>query len=105
MNSITAPMSATFAIDGMSCGHCVAQVTKTLSAVPGIQIRSVDIGIAQVSAEDSKAVQTALASLAEAGYTARTTQAASVSSPNNAPKSGGCCGGASAAGSKTSCCG
>ncbi len=108
MNSTTTPMSTTLVIDGMSCGHCVTQVTKALSAIPGIEIKSVAVGSAQVSAMDSGAVQTALASLAEAGYTARATQPQPGSSPSNIPKSGGgCCGGASASGpgGKTSCCG
>ncbi len=114
----TTPTSTTLSIDGMSCGHCVAQVTKALSGVPGVEVKSVAVGSAQIAATDpadgGAAVKAALASLAEAGYPARSTQPAAVSSPGNVPKSGGCCGGSGAAsasanlkaaGGKTSCCG
>jgi len=99
---------STLSIDGMSCGHCVTQVTKALSAVPGIEVKSVAIGSAQIGAAGSAAVTAALASLAEAGYTARAAQSSSAPSLINLPKAGGgCCGGASASapGGKTSCCG
>ena len=102
------PTQSTLSIDGMSCGHCVKQVTKALSAVPGIEVKSVAIGSAQITVADSAAVTGALASLAEAGYTARAAQSASAPSPVNLPNAGGgCCGGssASAPGGKTSCCG
>ena len=102
------PTNSTLSIDGMSCGHCVTQVTKALSAVPGIEVKSVAVGSAQIAAEGSAAVTAALASLAEAGYTARATQSSPASSSSNIPKrGGGCCGGASASGTgaKTSCCG
>ncbi len=36
-------------IDGMSCGHCVARVTKTLAALPGVTVDSVTVGSARIT--------------------------------------------------------
>ncbi|MDZ4753018.1 MAG: cation transporter [Phycisphaerae bacterium] len=114
MNSITpiAAANTTLVIEGMSCGHCVAQVTKALAGVPGLEVKSVAIGSAQIVTTQPAAVKAAQASLAEAGYTARTSQAAETASSDNALKSGECCGGSSAVsanpnatGGKPSCCG
>lgn len=30
-------------IDGMSCGHCVGQVTKALSQLDGVQVKTVKV--------------------------------------------------------------
>lgn len=35
-------------IEGMHCGACVKRVTNALSAVPGVQVESVDVGSAKV---------------------------------------------------------
>ncbi len=35
-------------IEGMHCGACVRRVTNALSAVPGVQVESVDVGSAKV---------------------------------------------------------
>lgn len=58
-------------IDGMSCGHCVARVTKTLAKVNGITVEQVDIGSARLSVADPSAQAAALAALHDAGYEAR----------------------------------
>ena len=39
----------TLAIDGMSCGHCVARVKHTLAAAPGVHVNDVSIGSASVT--------------------------------------------------------
>ncbi|HYF40558.1 MAG TPA: heavy-metal-associated domain-containing protein [Gemmatimonadales bacterium] len=39
----------TLRIDGMSCGHCVAQVGKALRSVPGVDVEQVEIGSATLS--------------------------------------------------------
>lgn len=31
-------------IDGMSCGHCVGQVTKVLTQLDGVQVKTVKVG-------------------------------------------------------------
>ena len=38
----------TLHIDGMSCGHCVGQVTKVLTQLDGVQVNSVRVGEAQM---------------------------------------------------------
>jgi copper chaperone CopZ len=114
MNSTTpiALPNTTLVIDGMSCGHCVAQVTKALAGVPGVEVKSVAVGSAQIATTEPAAVKAAQAALAEAGYPARTSQPTATASSGNAPQSGGCCGGAGAvsanpraAGGESSCCG
>ncbi len=91
MNTTTnAAASITLSIDGMSCGHCVQAVTKALSALPGVKVRSVAVGSAEIVANDGWAAGTAIAALQEAGYPARAT----AGEPSAAPKAGGgCCGG------------
>ena len=39
----------TMKIDGMSCGHCVAQVTKALEGLDGVKVEKVTIGAATVA--------------------------------------------------------
>lgn len=41
-------MELQLAIDGMSCGGCVASVRRALEAVAGAEIRSVEVGLAVV---------------------------------------------------------
>ena len=36
-------------VKGMSCGHCVAAVTKALEALPGVSRVQVDLGTGRVS--------------------------------------------------------
>ncbi len=43
--------TVTIAISGMSCGHCVAAVTKALSVLPGVTVKAVDVGSASVQLE------------------------------------------------------
>lgn len=106
--------TTTLAIDGMSCGHCVQAVTKALSAVPGVQVKSVAVGSAVIEATDGWAAGKAVAALEEAGYPAKAVgDAAAAVAPIPAKGGGGCCGGAKnampggAPGAKASggCCG
>ena len=39
----------TLNIDGMTCGHCVTQVTKSLQALTGVKVEEVKVGSATVS--------------------------------------------------------
>ncbi len=43
----------TLHIEGMSCGHCLQAVTRALGALPGVEIRSVRIGRADVRYDES----------------------------------------------------
>ncbi|HEU4799119.1 MAG TPA: heavy-metal-associated domain-containing protein [Gemmatimonadales bacterium] len=63
----------TLKIDGMSCGHCVAAVTKALEDVEGVTIENVSIGAATVAYDPAVASPEKLAeAVSEAGYTATT---------------------------------
>lgn len=106
--------TATLNIDGMTCGHCVQAVTKALSAVPGVKVRSVAVGSAVIEAADGWATGKAVAALEEAGYPARAASDVAVTVAATPVRSGGgCCGGAKSAmpggtpGAKSSggCCG
>jgi Au+-exporting ATPase len=95
MSTTTKPsQTLSLAIEGMTCGHCVQAVSKTLSAVPGVTTQSVAIGSAVIVASDGGAAGKALAALDEAGYPAKTTTAEAVKGSN--PGAGGgacpCCG-------------
>ena len=59
-------------IEGMSCAHCVAHVTKALQAVPGVRSADVQLeaGRALVQHENAD-VPAMLAALDEAGYEAQ----------------------------------
>lgn len=104
----------TLAIDGMTCGHCVQVVTKALSAVPGVMVRSVAVGSAVIETADGWAAGKAVNALDAAGYPAKAVgDAAATSAASPAKSGGGCCGGARSAaagnapGAKPSgeCCG
>lgn len=41
-------------IDGMSCGHCVGQVTKALTQLDGVQVKTVKIGEALIAYEQGE---------------------------------------------------
>jgi copper chaperone len=71
---MSTPQSTTFAVEGMTCGHCVQSVTTELSALPGVKDVSVELNagaasqVTVVSDEPlpSDAIRTAVD---EAGYT------------------------------------
>lgn len=44
----------TLQIDGMSCGHCVARVQKALSKLDGVDIRNVEVGVAEMGYDPSR---------------------------------------------------
>jgi copper ion binding protein len=67
----------TLQIDGMSCGHCVARVEKTLAKLPGVAVRKVDIGSAEVMYDpDRTPFEHIRQALDDAGYTARPVESA-----------------------------
>jgi copper chaperone CopZ len=59
----------TLTISGMSCGHCLNAVNKALASIPGVQVRGVQMGRAEVG-YDSGVVDSAhiIAAIADAGY-------------------------------------
>lgn len=63
--------TVTLHIEGMSCSHCLNAVNKALSAVPGAQIESVQMGRAVVAtAPEGPSAQELAAAVTRAGYPA-----------------------------------
>ena len=61
-----------FEIEGMSCGHCVARVEKTLSRLDGVQVQKVNVGSAEVLYDpDRTPFETIAQALDDAGYQAK----------------------------------
>jgi copper chaperone len=61
-------MTTTYAVEGMTCEHCVRSVTEEVSEVPGVESVAVDLGsgrLTVVGAADAAAVR---AAVDEAGY-------------------------------------
>lgn len=59
-------------IEGMSCGHCVARVTKALQALPGVAPLGVEVGSAQLDFDPAKVSPQRIAqAIAELGFEAR----------------------------------
>ncbi len=66
MNTIT------LTLEGMSCGHCVGRVKKTLERLGDVRIEDVQVGTARITlAGGPEALAGVLAALADAGYPAR----------------------------------
>ncbi len=64
-------------IEGMSCGHCLQAVRRTLSALDGVEVGQVTMGRAEVELTDGGPSMAAVAAaVSEAGYP--TTPTASV---------------------------
>ncbi|ODT45698.1 MAG: hypothetical protein ABS70_02605 [Nitrospira sp. SCN 59-13] len=59
-------------IEGMSCGHCIGQVTKALSQLDGVQVQSVKVGEAFVVYEQGAITPADIAqAVNEVGYEAQ----------------------------------
>ncbi|MDP1767307.1 MAG: cation transporter [Nitrospirota bacterium] len=59
-------------ITGMSCGHCVGQVTKALTRLDGLRVNSVKVGEAIVVYDPGEVVPAEIIqALNEAGYESR----------------------------------
>ena len=59
----------TMDIAGMSCGHCVASVSRTLKGIAGVIVDDVRIGSATVEFDETKTSAAALAkSVTDEGY-------------------------------------
>lgn len=66
----------TLEISGMSCGHCVAAVSKALKELDGVNVESVKIGSATVEYDPARVTPgTLIGAIDDAGYSA--TEAAS----------------------------
>lgn len=66
----------TLKIDGMSCGHCVARVEKTLKKLDGVNVGRVEIGSAEITYDPSRTPFARIReALDDAGYTAHPAEA------------------------------
>jgi copper chaperone len=79
-------------ITGMTCGHCISRVTRTLSAIPGLAVADVRIGGATVTVSDAGALPQAVAALADLGYTATVVEARPIKTARACCGGSGCCG-------------
>lgn len=62
----------TLAIEGMSCGHCVAAVRRALGETEGVEVKDVAIGSASVTVDPGVAsADTVVEAVRDAGYEAR----------------------------------
>jgi copper chaperone CopZ len=56
-------------IEGMSCGHCVSAVSRSLSALAGVTVQSVELGRATVAYDPAAIDPVRIAAAVEAaGY-------------------------------------
>jgi copper chaperone len=59
-------------VSGMSCGHCVNRVHKALSALTGVNVRTVTVGEAEVEFDPTlQSLAAVTAALDAAGYPAQ----------------------------------
>lgn len=55
-------------VTGMSCGHCVAAVTRALKTVPGTQDAQVDLATGRATVQGSAATEALVKAVADEGY-------------------------------------
>jgi len=61
----------TLQIDGMTCGHCIARVEKSLSKLEGVHVRRVTVGSAEIDYDPARAPFARIReAIDDAGYTA-----------------------------------
>ncbi len=58
-------------ITGMTCGHCVAAVTKAIRAVPGVQDAQVDLASGSARVQGSADAQALVSAVQDEGYSAQ----------------------------------
>jgi len=90
-------------VDGMTCGSCVAAVTKALKRVPGVQDVEVNLqsGVARVRGEQvAQQLAMLVAAVGEAGYGA----GAGAGAPAAPQRPAGGCGADAASKGRGGCC-
>ncbi|WP_079417009.1 CopZ family metallochaperone [Thiomonas intermedia] len=55
-------------VTGMSCGHCVAAVTRALKTVPGTQEIQVDLATGRATVQGSATPESLVKAVADEGY-------------------------------------
>ena len=68
--------TTTLMIEGMSCQHCVAAVTRALQSVPGVESAQVSLDEASAKVSGEVPQQALLDAVQRAGYVATPRQAA-----------------------------
>lgn len=63
-------MQTTLKVTGMTCGHCVAAVTKALEAIPGVEKADVSLEKAQAVVSGEADQQAMIDAVKEEGYEA-----------------------------------
>lgn len=61
-------MSLTLRVDGMSCAHCVASITKAVEPLPGVTGVAVDLDGAAVTVAGQPDETTVVAAIEDCGY-------------------------------------
>ena len=72
-STMSTTQHATLAIDGMSCGHCVASVRKALASVAGLTDAQVSVGKATFTTTDGasdRVTADAVKAIEQAGFAA-----------------------------------
>jgi copper chaperone len=62
--------ATTIKVTGMTCGHCVAAVTKALQKVPGVEAADVSLEKAQALVKGNADAQALIAAVKAEGYEA-----------------------------------
>lgn len=60
--------TVTYLVDGMSCGHCAAAVTREVGALPGVAGVEVDLDARTVSVTGAASEAEVATAVAGAGY-------------------------------------
>ena len=71
---MSTPQTSTYAVDGMTCGHCVQSVTNEISALPGVKDVSVELNAGETSqvtvvSDEPLTTDAVRTAVDEAGYT------------------------------------
>lgn len=64
------PVTATYTVTGMTCGHCVSAVTEEISSLDGVESVDVELtsGSVTVTSTDDLSLDDVRAAVDEAGY-------------------------------------
>jgi copper chaperone len=58
-----------FQVEGMSCQHCVAAVTRAIRQQDGVALVQINLATGRVSVESSQSIDVLRVAIDEAGYT------------------------------------
>lgn len=70
VNQEVTTVQTTLKVTGMTCGHCVAAVTKALEAIPGVEKADVSLEKAQAVVSGEADQQAMIDAVKEEGYEA-----------------------------------